>query len=162
MGAPMNPHVAISFDDAPTESAVTAMGIDPQDLFVFAYAVQDPGMNCKQMKQAVLAKSEEEFSTLVPVAAKAGVLPVPTQIFEYLMSASDAKAPVLLDDCCEFSRNVQIFAISPSAGPTPLVRQWDAQSVVVLDTDRNVNKDLRHVTFLHIGSRDIKKDCKEL
>jgi hypothetical protein len=114
MGDPLNPHVSIVFDEAARRAAIAGMGIDPDDLFVFAYAEEVSEAGCKQVKQAVLAKSQDDFLKLAPQAKKADILPVPTRVIQFINPDPQA-GPVFLDDCCGFSRNVQVFAL---AAPT--------------------------------------------
>ena len=166
MGDPINPNVRILFDDQTTKAAVTALDIDPDNLFFFAYAETDPGADCAQLKQVVLAKTEDDFDYLAPLAHDAGRLPVPTKVVDFINPPKDPKVreTVFLDDCCVFSRNVQVFALAPAANPgdPPRTQQWDAQSVVVLQDDRNPDKKKRRVNRLHITPLDIRKDCSQL
>jgi hypothetical protein len=162
MGNPINPDVQIVFDDSTAKAAVAALNIDPDNMFVFLYAELDAAAGCKQLKQAVFAKTQEDFLALTPPAQAAGVLPVSTKILQFINPP--AGGPVFLDDCCVFSRNVQIFALAApgSAGAAPRVKRWDAQSVVVLQDDRNPDPLARRVLRLHVTPQDIRKDCTQL
>ena len=164
MGDPFNPHVRIVFDDEGGKNALSNLGIDAADLFFFAYAEEVAEAGCKQIKQAVLAKTEEHFQALAPAAHAAGVLPVPLPVINYVEYKVRGGSGIFLEDCCGFSRNVQVFALGspPADGQTPQVLQWDNRSIVVLNDDRNPDRSKRRVESLHISLRDILKDCKQI
>src|SRR5258708_5732491 len=97
MGNPRNPHVQLEFVSDDHKVAVSNLGINPEDCFLFAFAEDDPAAGCKQIKTAVLTRTEAEFDRLAPSARAAGVA-LPQAILQHVASPQT----VFLQDCCFF------------------------------------------------------------
>ena len=162
MGRPMNPDVRFVFDSDADETEVQKLGINTDDAFLFAYAEVVPSLGCAQIRLAVLAKSQDDFTRLVPLA-KAGGLPIPDSVVSYVDPQKTDRP--FLQDCCVFSRDVQVIALGapdPGSGVTFRSVQRSGQSLIVLDDDRNPDPKLRGILRLHITPNRIRKDCSQL
>jgi hypothetical protein len=162
MGVPINPNVKLEFDSDADRAAVSGMGIDVNDAFVFAFAELSKESGCKQIKTAVIAKNEAEFNRLVPIAQTAG-LQIPKPIIDHVQDPPR----VFLEDCCMFSRDVQLIVLAApyqaSADAAPLQSiERPLQSLVIEDNDRNQDPAKRRMVRLRITPERITKDCTQL
>jgi hypothetical protein len=160
MSAPRNPHVEILFDNDVDRAAVASLGIDVDDAFVFAFADLDPAVGCKQIKTAVLTKTEADFDRLLPVA-NAAKMAIPQPIVQHVENPQT----VFLEDCCKFSRDVQVIALAGPEDATPSTLksiERTLQSLVIRDTDGQTIPTQRRMTKLRITPERIQKDCAQI
>jgi hypothetical protein len=162
MGKPMNPDVRFVFDNDADEAAVQKLGINTDDGFLFAYAEVVPSVGCAQIRLAVLAKSQDDFTRLVPLAKAAG-LPIPDSVVAFV-DPQKSNGP-FLQSCCVFSRDVEVIALGDAdadSGTTLRSVQRNGQSLIIVDDDRNPDPKLRGILGLHITPGRIRKDCRQL
>ena len=160
MGKARNPHVRVDFDHAADAAAVSGLGIDVSDAFVFAFAEQKEGETCKQIKTAVVTASEYHFDRLLPLANAAG-LKIPEPIVQHV----EDPQTIFLEDCCLVSRDVQVIALAPPDGTgSSTVRSLERQlqSVIIVDNDQNEDPTARGMIRLRISPKRVDKDCSQL
>jgi hypothetical protein len=157
MGQPRNPHVHLLFDLPADRAQIAALGIDPDDAFVFAYAKVVPEVApCPQIRTAVLTKTEAEFDRLLPVAREKG-LKIPDAV---VLHVADPGV-VHLEDCCINSRDVQVIALAAplNASKENLESIEKTKYFLHIDPDGNPDRAKRHMHNLGLSPTDGNIDC---
>lgn len=164
MGKALNSNVKFDFESPEAGKEVQALGINLEDAFLFAAAEIVTPQGCKEIRYAVIAKSEPDFRRLLPAAKKAGHdIPEPPATAGGI---SGTGPTVTIKSCCTFSRDAKVLAVGDDPASTEQVRSamFTGQSLIVEesrpDKEEPANKDLATIVKMRISPDRIEKsDC---